>query len=123
MVCHVIGDGIVKLLLVEDDDGARAALSDILDYEGYTTAACCNGREALDYLHSQPLPALIILDLQMPVMDGWQFYNECKRDAALASVPVVVITAIQAPAGLEVNEVMSKPIDLEHLLDTVRHYV
>jgi len=122
MACQLNGDGTAKLLLVEDDAAARAALGDILSYEGYPTASCANGEEALEYLRSQPLPLLIILDLQMPVMNGWQFCRERQKDAALASVPVVVITALQSPSDLDVDEVMKKPVDLEHLLDTVRHY-
>ena len=111
-----------KLLIVEDDDGARVALGDIFDYEGYPVALCSNGREALEYLRNRPLPALIILDLQMPVMNGWQFCDERRKDAALASVPIVVITAFQSPGNLDVDAVMHKPIDIEQLLSTVRHY-
>jgi CheY-like chemotaxis protein len=122
MICEQTSNETAKLLIVEDDDGARAALGDILDYEGYPVALCSNGREALDYLRSRPLPALIILDLQMPVMNGWQFCHERKKDAALASVPIVVITAFQSPGTLDVDAVMHKPIDIERLLSTVRHY-
>ena len=111
-----------KLLIVEDDVGARVALGDIFDYEGYPVALCSNGKEALDYLRSRPLPALIILDLQMPVMNGWQFCDERRKDAAFASVPIVVITAFQSPGNLDVDAVMHKPIDIEQLLSTVRHY-
>ena len=122
MACEQTSNEAAKLLIIEDDEAARTALGDIFDYEGYPVALCSNGREALDYLHHQPLPALIILDLQMPVMNGWQFCRERRKDAALASVPVIVITAFQSPGDLEVDEVMKKPIDLDHLLDTVRHY-
>ena len=115
-------NGIAKLLIVEDDEGARTALGDIFDYEGYAVATCSNGAEALDYLRSRPLPLLIILDLQMPVMNGWQFRDECKKDAALAMVPIVVITAFQSPRNLDVEAIMQKPIDLARLMDLVRCY-
>ena len=85
-----------KLLVVEDDEGARAALGDILDLEGYDVALSANGAEALEYLHNEPLPDLIILDLQMPVMNGWQFRREQNKDAEFAAVPVIVITAFQS---------------------------
>jgi len=110
-----------KLLIIEDDDSARTALGDILDYEGYPVAMCSNGKEALDYLRNRPLPALIILDLQMPVMNGWQFCRE-RRKYGLASVPIVVITAFQSPGDLDVDAVIKKPIDIEHLLDMVHQY-
>jgi CheY-like chemotaxis protein len=111
-----------KVLIVEDDDGARAALGDIFDFEGYRVASCANGKEALDYLHNQPLPALIILDLQMPVMNGWQFCRERRKDAALAAVPVVVITAFQSPGDLDVDAIVNKPIDIDRLMKLVRCY-
>jgi CheY-like chemotaxis protein len=122
MACEQTSNETAKLLIIEDDEAARTALGDIFDYEGYPVALCSNGQEALEYLHHQPLPALIILDLQMPVMNGWQFCHERSKDAALASVPVVVITAFQSPANLDVDEVMRKPVDLERLMNTVRHY-
>ena len=122
MTCEQTSNETAKLLIVEDDDGARAALGDILDYEGYPVALCSNGKEALDYLRSRPLPALIILDLQMPVMNGWQFCRERLKYAAIASVPIVVITAFQSPGVLDVDAVIHKPIDIERLLSTVRHY-
>jgi CheY-like chemotaxis protein len=115
-------DGTAKLLIVEDDDGARVALGDFFGYEGYPVATCCNGQEALDYLHTKPLPSLIILDLQMPVMNGWQFCREKQKEAALAAVPVVAVTAFQSPGNLEVDAVMQKPIDIERLMDLVRWY-
>jgi len=109
-----------KLLIVEDDDGARAALGDIFDFEGYQVAACANGKEALDYLRSEPLPDLIVLDLQMPVMNGWQFRREQTKNAKLAAVPVIVITAFQSAGDIDVAEVVHKPIDIERLLAVVR---
>ena len=111
-----------ELLIVDDDDGVRTALGDLLDYEGYPVTLCSNGKEAMDHLRSQPLPFLILLDLQMPEMDGWQFCRERKKDAALSAVPVIVITAFQSPGELGVNEIIHKPIDVEHLLNSVRSY-
>jgi CheY-like chemotaxis protein len=109
-----------KLLIVEDDEGARAALGDIFDFEGYQVALCANGKEALEYLRSEPLPALIILDLQMPVMNGWQFRREQNKDARFAAVPVVVITALQSAGDIDVAEIVHKPIDIDRLLAVVR---
>jgi DNA-binding response OmpR family regulator len=109
-----------KLLIVEDDERARAALGDIFDFEGYRVALCANGKEALEYLRSEPLPALIILDLQMPVMNGWQFRREQNKDARFAAVPVVVITALQSAGDIDVAEIVHKPIDIDRLLAVVR---
>jgi len=109
-----------KLLIVEDDDGARAALGDIFHLEGYRVALSANGKDALEYLRNEPLPDLIILDLQMPVMNGWQFRHEQNRDARFAAVPVIVITAFQLPGDIDVEEIVHKPIDIELLLAVVR---
>jgi len=111
-----------EVLIVEDDAGARAALGDLFSYEGFPVATCANGREALEFLHRRPLPSLIILDLQMPVMNGWQFCREKMRDAALAPVPVVAITAFQSPRDLDVEAVVQKPVDIDRLMDLVRCY-
>jgi CheY-like chemotaxis protein len=111
-----------NVLIVEDDDGARTAMGDIFDVEGFTVASSCNGQEALDYLRSAPSPDVIILDLQMPVMDGWQFRREQKKDRRLAKVPVVVITAFSAPQNIDAAAILQKPIDVDKLLGVVRHY-
>jgi CheY-like chemotaxis protein len=111
---------VAKLLLVEDDEGARTALGDILDLEGYEVALSANGAEALEYLNHESLPDLIILDLQMPVMNGWQFRREQIKVAEFAAVPVIVITAFQSAGDIDVREIMHKPIDIQRLLVLIR---
>ena len=115
-------DNPCNVLIIEDDDGARFALGDIFDVEGYTVASSSNGQEALDYLRNAPSPDVIILDLQMPVMDGWQFRREQKKDRRLAKVPVVVVTAFGAPTNIDAAAILQKPVDVEELLGVVRHY-
>jgi len=111
-----------SLLIVEDDDGARDALGDIFGLEGYRVAYSRNGKEALCQLRNSPLPDVIILDLQMPVMDGWQFRHEQMKDQSIAKVPVIVVTAFQRAADIDAVAIMQKPIDVERLLDMVRIY-
>jgi CheY-like chemotaxis protein len=114
--------GSAKVLVVDDDAGSLAALADILSLEGYLVQTMSNGLEALEYLRaaSDP-PSLIILDLFMPVMDGWQFLAEKKADPRLSQlrIPVVVVTALSAKVA-EADAVIRKPIDLERLLHTVK---
>jgi CheY-like chemotaxis protein len=112
--------GSTKLLVVDDDTGSLAALTDILSMEGYLVETMSNGQEALDYLRAAGSPpALIILDLFMPVMDGWQFLDQMKGDATLAQlhIPVIVVTALSARVAADA--VIRKPIDLERLLQTI----
>ncbi|MGO9454936.1 MAG: response regulator [Candidatus Binataceae bacterium] len=110
------------ILVVEDDEDAREALVAILEMKGYRAVPAGNGKEALDYLHRAPTPDLIILDLWMPVMDGWQFRKEQVKDPRLAEVPVVVVTALSDRTDVDANEVIIKPIDVDRLLTTVSHY-
>jgi CheY-like chemotaxis protein len=113
--------GSVKLLVVDDDAGSLAALADILSMEGYLVETVANGREALDHLRAVAAPpALIILDLFMPVMDGWQFLAEMKTDSKLSEfgIPVIVITALNAKVE-EADAIIRKPVDLVRLLQTV----
>src|ERR1700683_307749 len=116
------GENPCNVLIVEDDDGARTALGDIFDVEGFRVACSANGQEALDYLRKSPPPDVIILDLQMPVMDGWQFRREQKKDQRLAKVPVVVVTAFSAPKNIDAAEILQKPLDVDELLGVVRQH-
>jgi len=112
------------VLIVEDDDGAREALSDCLEMEGFSVASARNGREALEYLRSAPRPKIILLDLYMPVMTGWEFRAAQKKDAAIADIPVVVVTAFGSGVTkqIDANLIMHKPLDLDRLLTVIRDY-
>src|SRR4051812_1371969 len=81
-----------KLLVVEDDPDHRAAICEVLEDEGYGIEAANDGGAALERLRAGLAPALIVLDLKMPVMDGWTFMAELKKEPELTSIPVVVIT-------------------------------
>jgi CheY-like chemotaxis protein len=115
-----------RVLLVEDDDDIRETLAEILLSEGYGVQAARNGREALEVLRREPLPGVILLDLRMPVMDGFEFRSHQLRDARLRRVPVLVLTAANDPRdeSAETSDMatcghLRKPIDLETLLATV----
>src|SRR5919206_1695644 len=95
-----------EVLVVEDDFAIRETLRELLEDEGYRVAWAANGKEALARLHERA-PRVILLDLMMPVMDGWEFRVAQQRDPALASIPVVVISADH---GLE-QKVSSLAVD------------
>jgi len=111
------------ILIVEDDDDIREALTQILELEGYVVREAANGREALDISAREPSPSLILLDLMMPVMDGWQFRTEQLKDPNLSKVPVVVISADasvhEKVATFGAASVLPKPISLDRLLRAV----
>ncbi len=114
------------VLIVEDDLDIRDALSQILEEEGYHVATASNGLEALEQLRKGPRPLIILLDLMMPVMNGWQFRAEQRADPALADIPVVVISAdnnVQEKArAIGVNDCFRKPIEISGLLATLARY-
>ncbi len=85
------------VLIAEDDAPIRETLVSLLEEEGYTPIAVAHGQAALDYLHTHPPPCCILLDLYMPVLDGWQFHRLQLRTPHLAGIPVLVMSAV-APA-------------------------
>ena len=81
------------VLVVEDDREQREAVCEMLELEGFGPVQAANGREALDYLQGSRAPCLVLLDLEMPVMNGWEFRANQLADERLSRIPVVVVTA------------------------------
>jgi CheY-like chemotaxis protein len=113
------------LLLVEDDDDVREALADVLREAGYVVARAADGAEAICALRSGLRPSAILLDLMMPVMDGFQFRAEQRRDPELARIPVILVSADRTldrdARALDVAARLAKPAQVEDLLATVAH--
>lgn len=114
-----------SILIVDDDTDVREVLGELLADEGYATRTCPNGRAALEMLRGGARPGLILLDLMMPVMDGWQFRAEQLRDASLRSIPVVVMTASRGVDRDDLGgaEVLQKPVGLGDILEAVERNV
>jgi CheY-like chemotaxis protein len=112
------------VLIVEDDEDLREMMAQLLTLEGFHTATVANGREALEYLHESVKPEVILLDLMMPVMDGWEFRRQQQADPALAPVPVIVLSALDhgRASDLEADAFLKKPLDFDRLLSLVRTY-
>src|SRR5687767_10216683 len=104
------------VMVVDDDDEIRDALSGLLELEGYEVICASNGKEALDLLEVRR-PEVILLDLMMPVMDGWAFRARQKSDPRFADVPVVVLTAagVQAAKRVDANHVLHKPLSFDRI--------
>jgi two-component system chemotaxis response regulator CheY len=114
-----------SVLLVEDDEDIRESLNEALAWEGYHVVAASNGREALDRLRNMPRPFIILLDLMMPVMNGWDFADALQADEMLATIPVVVVSAFSDEADIKKirsTGVISKPVDLDLLLRLVKRH-
>lgn len=114
------------ILIVDDDLGIRQAARDILLDEGYRVVTVNNGREALDFLRaSSTRPALILLDLTMPEMDGWAFRAIQKHDPLLHSIPVAVFTTqerLSEALRMAIADFVPKPVNYDRLVATVNRF-
>jgi len=112
------------VFIIEDDLDTREMLGRFLELEGYQVESAENGKLALERLGSGVPACVILLDLMMPVMDGWQFRREQVRNAALADIPVIVVSAAgrERIQKIDANAYLSKPVDLEELLGCVTQF-
>lgn len=112
-----------RVLIVEDDRDIREALCMLLEEEGYSVYSAENGAVATLLLAGQPPPSLVLTDLMMPVMNGWELIEMLRHDDALSGVPVVVISATadgRLPDG--VRELLQKPASASAILEAVEHH-
>jgi CheY-like chemotaxis protein len=113
------------VLVVEDDADTAEALSEFLSLRGYRPVVSRNGQEALDRLRSGARPCLILLDIMMPVKNGWDVRAELLSDRELATIPVVIVTADMAAIARATSlriPLLAKPIDPADLIAAVEHY-
>jgi CheY-like chemotaxis protein len=110
------------VLVVEDDPDIAEVLTMLLPSLGYEAISARNGAEALRLLERVATPCLILLDLMMPVMNGWQFLEEVARIASLKDIPVVVVTAAAPTEVPGAVEVVHKPMDLGLLIEIVERH-
>ncbi len=111
-----------KVLVVEDDQDIRELIADILASEGFPVEQAANGAEALHKMKTGYEPDVVLTNLLMPLMDGYQLNAELKRHQGWSAIPTIVMTAGKArPSALaDVEVVLQKPVDLEHLLAKVK---
>lgn len=115
------------IVIVEDDTDVRETLTELLEDEGYHPVGFSSGYDALKYLKETPkLPALILLDLMMPVMDGWEFREAQQGIDDIRDIPTVILSADNASQRaqhtLAATDYLSKPIHITTLLNLVEHY-
>lgn len=119
--------GSASLMVVEDNAEIRAALRDLFTLEGFAVDEACNGLDALERLDAGTEPSLIVLDLVMPVMDGWEFLRRIQQRPE-RTTPVVVLTSLSYDAdtrGLQERygvRVLSKSLDIAPLIDLAREH-
>jgi CheY-like chemotaxis protein len=111
---------IKSVLIVDDDEALREVLAEALEDEGLTVSRSAHGLDALKKLRAGLRPDVILLDLMMPVMDGWAFRDEQSRDPSLVSIPVVVVTAAHSlPKPIDARAIIRKPFKIAELLRAI----
>ena len=111
------------VLIVDDDPDLLEVTSFVIEDEGMTVETAKDGEEALALLRTGELPRLVLLDLMMPVMNGWEFLDEVAKDPELRAIPVVVMTAADHPQIPGAQDILGKPMDLTALLRVVERYL
>ena len=108
------------VLIVEDEVTTRDALTEVLGREGREIIAASDGQEALVRLREVPRPRLILLDLMMPRMDGWEFLRRQSADPSIAGIPTIVLSGSKLPAGAKHQ--LAKPVNVSRLQALVDQY-
>jgi len=110
-----------RILVVEGEARTRESLRELLEADGHQVSCCQHAGEALEHLKQATLPDLIVLDLMTPVMDGWQFRLEQRKEPRLSGIPVIVLSADSSPkaAAIDADAYLNKPLDYALLRDTV----
>ena len=112
-----------NILLIEDDVDIRTILKDALELEGYRVCTASNGKEGIEMLPAIPVPGLILLDLMMPVMNGWEFAEALETYHAYAEIPIVILSAFSDPEKqIRAIGSIKKPLDWDVLFALVRKH-
>jgi CheY-like chemotaxis protein len=109
------------ILVVDDDPNLQRVMSKFLELEGFAPVRAGNGQEALDYLRGGGAASVILLDLRMPLMDGWAFRDVQLADPGLAEIPIVVLSGIDGELReLGAAAVFNKPVNFGEVVDAIR---
>jgi CheY-like chemotaxis protein len=114
-----------SILVIEDDEGIRTMMQAALEWEGYRVLTATNGKEGIDVLQNSSPICMILLDLMMPVMDGWEFMHAIEADQQFQGIPVVVATAFGEKTmsrPITVKQIIGKPIDIQTLYALAGQY-
>jgi CheY-like chemotaxis protein len=108
------------ILIVDDEVATRNTLTELLGKDGREIVTAGDGEEALELLAKVPRPCLIVLDLMMPRMDGWEFLRRQSDDRSIANIPTIVLSSSRLPAGAKHQ--LAKPVDVVRLVALVDQY-
>jgi CheY-like chemotaxis protein len=113
-----------SVLIIEDDTAVRETIQEILEIQGYKVFSAANGKEGTEVLKTcVPSPSVILLDLMMPVMNGWQFLDIQRNDPKLRDIPVVICSAYKETArAVKPNAFIEKPVQFKALLGAIKAF-
>ena len=111
-----------KILIIDDNQDVLSVLSLLLEMQGFSVSTAQDGLEGLDRMKTDDHISLVLLDLCMPVMDGWEFLRRKTNDPRIAEIPVIVISAVSPDSLDGVEAVLRKPVDVEALINVVRRH-
>lgn len=116
-----------RIVVIEDDRDIRESITEVLETEGYQVTTASNGEEGLKILDTSARPGLILLDLMMPVKDGFQFWEDLSKLPELSTIPIVIMSAAgrmdEKRTRIPAREYLRKPIELDQLLTTVEKHI
>lgn len=112
---------IKNVLVIEDEKDIREAVAEVLELEGYKVSQAENGQEGLNRLNDVERPCVILLDLMMPVMNGWEFAQTLERHPKFKSIPIVVVSAaLSDEKNIRVKSRLKKPVEINALVEEVK---
>jgi two-component system response regulator CpxR len=113
-----------SILIIEDDADSRDVMREVLDLNGYSVFTASNGQEGANLLETMPNPpGVILLDLMMPVMNGWQFLDYQRGNPKFRTIPIVICSAYEASAkAIDQKRYLPKPVVLDRLLNAVKAF-
>lgn len=110
----------INILIIEDDNAIRNAMSSVLELEGYSTGLASNGKQAMDMIKAGHLPDIILLDMMMPIMSGWDFLDFVRANSKTSQIPIIVVSAYAESAkSVRPQAVVPKPVRVNSLLETI----
>jgi CheY-like chemotaxis protein len=111
-----------RVLVVDDDEGSRELMAWYLQRQGFSTVTAANGQEALTYLTTGGTAELIVLDLMMPILDGWRFRSIQRADPGLAHIPIIVVSSAaddETVGALEAAATIQKPVEVAAVCEAI----
>lgn len=110
------------VLIVEDHHASRVILKQLVEKDGRTVLTACDGQDALEHARGIPPPSLILLDLSMPRMNGWEFLQHKTADPTISGIPTIVLSSASIDLPVGAMDLLAKPVDIERLLALIDQY-